>query len=166
MAHPYRELIEAEAGRSEGDLAAFRSRAISIVTTSSGIITLLTGIVTFAASKAEEEKGVPDRVIALLAFSFLALLVACVIALWVNMADDVFRPDADNLVELASYDEWAEYDPTEQERQIAEATAKYLVDLQIISNAAARKLNGAASLQILGLALAAVAGVVAALSIN
>lgn len=166
MAHPYKELIDAEVGRSEGDLAAFRSRAISIVTTSSGIITLLTGVVTFAASKAEEEKGVPDCVIALLAISFLALLIACVIALWANMADDVFRPDADDLVELASYDAWTEYDPAEQERQIAEATASYLVDLQVISNTAARKLNCAASLQILGLAVAAVAGVVAALSIN
>ncbi len=157
MSHPYRELIEQEARRAEDDLAAFRARSLTIVTTSSGIITLLTGVVTFAASKSEEERGLPDITIVLMGVGLALFLAAAVVAMMANAAGIVDRPSGPDMEQAASREGWVEYDAVEQEREVAAVLVKYVTSVRTLSDRAADRLNYAIWLQIAGLAFAALA---------
>ncbi len=168
MARAYRELIDKEAERAEADLTAFRSRALSVITTSSGLVTLLTGLITFAASKAEDDKGVADGVIALLALSFAGFFVAALLGLWTNMSKDVDRPAGTELDALVDEERWERYAglSSSEERQVAKVTATYVKSVRSIADTAGCRLNLAIGFQVGGLLFAAIAGVVAAATIN
>lgn len=168
MVHPYRDLIEQEANRAEADLIAFRSRALTVVTTSAGIVTLMTGLITFGASKAEQEKGVPDAVIFFLVLAFVAFLAAATLALWSNTAKDVDRPSGKQLLELSEEPGWSEFnaEPLREEKRVAHVLAVYVKSLRKVADKTAERLNLAIGCQILGLLLTALAGVIAVVTLN
>lgn len=160
---PIRELIEAEAQRAEADLASFRSRSVAVVTTSSGIVTLLTGVFTFAASKTEDEAGLPDSAIVLLALSSACLVGAAVLALVANRSGDIDRPSGSGLERYVGAEKWAQgaADPDAEERDVARVLVDYVTSIRTLSDSTAQMLNRAIGLQILGVLLVAVGGVVA-----
>jgi hypothetical protein len=166
MPHPYRELVDQEAKRAEDDLSAFRSRSLTIVTTSSGIITLITAVVTFAASKSEEERGLSDLAIAVVALALALFLAAAVLALLANAAGDITRPAGPELERIVTSGGWSTNSADEQEREVAEVTVAYVVSVRELAGKAADRLNWAIALQIAGLFVAAAAGVVTMLTIN
>lgn len=168
MTSPYLELIQQEAKRAEEDLSSFRARALTIVTTSSGVVTLLTGLITFGASKFEEDKGLPDAVIALLACAFTGFVVAAGLALWANHGGEIDRPRGTGLTDLTERASWEAdaSNPSEEERQVAIVLVKYVKSLRTLADRTAVNLNVAIGCQIAGITFAALAGLVAALTIN
>lgn len=168
MTSAYLELIQQEAKRAEDDLSSFRARALTIVTTSSGVVTLLTGLVTFGASKLEKEKGLPDGVIVLLACAFAGFVVAAGLALWANRGGEIDRPNGADLSALTEPTSWQQdvLNPSEEERQVAATLVKYVTSLRSLADRTAKDLNVAIGCQIAGITFAAVAGFVAALTIN
>jgi hypothetical protein len=167
VTHPYRDLIEQEVSRAEQDLSAFRSRALTVVTTSSGIVTLLTGIITFGASKVEEEKGIPDAAIVIIAIALALFVAAAVFALLANSPADIDRPSGPELARITTSAGWVEHkdEDGEQEREVAEVLVTYLTSLRQAGDTAACKLTTAIWLQIIGLGVAAAAGVVTMLCV-
>lgn len=157
MSHAYRDLIEQEAKRAEDDLAAFRARSLTIVTTSSGIITLLTGVVTFAASRDAEELGLPAAAIALMGTGLALFLAAAVVAMLANASGIVVRPSTPAMEHAMSKEGWVEDDAVEQERQVAAVLVKYVTSVQALADRAAIRLNLAIWLQIAGLGFSSVA---------
>jgi hypothetical protein len=161
-------LVQQEAKRAEDDLSSFRARALTIVTTSSGVVTLLTGLITLGASKVEEEKGLPDGVIVLLAFAFTAFVTAAGLALWANRGGEIDRPSGADLTALTEPSSWTEdaANPSEEERQVAVSLVKYVVTLRSLADRTASNLNVAIACQIAGITFAAAAGFVATVTIN
>ena len=83
--NPYSALIDKEAERAETDLSDFRSRAVTVLTTSSAIVTLMTGLVTFAATKVDAKTfHVPILSILVVEVSLLFFVMALVFALIAN----------------------------------------------------------------------------------
>jgi hypothetical protein len=160
VTHPYRDLIEQEVSRAEQDLSAFRSRALTVVTTSSGIVTLLTGIITFGASKVEEEKGIPDAAIVIIAIALALFVAAAVFALLANSPADIDRPSGPELARITTSAGWVEH-----KDEVAEVLVTYLTSLRQAGDTAACKLTTAIWLQIIGLGVAAAAGVVTMLCV-
>jgi hypothetical protein len=161
--HPYTRLVEQEAKRVEDDLAAFRSRALTVVTTSSGVITLLTAVATFASSRAEKENGLSGGILLLVGLSLLLFVVAATLALMANAPGTCEKPSGDALRNLTSPDsgEWAS-EPDQQERKVAKVNVTYLISVRVIAERSANFLFLAIAFQIGGLVLAAIAGLVAA----
>jgi disulfide bond formation protein DsbB len=161
--HPYALLLDAEAKRAEEDLSSMRSRALSIVTTASGIVTLLTALTTFAASKAENERGLSGRAVWLLGFALGLFVAAAVLALWANRPGDIRRPKVTELTATARWNEKdssGQPDTADQERVAAEVLAEYVVSVRKLSDRAAMYLNLSIWALIAGLAFASIAAVV------
>jgi len=166
MGHAYRELIEQEAKRTEDDLSAFRARSLAVVTTSSGIVTLITAAVTFGASKSEVERGISDGAIVVMVIGIALLLAAAILALMANRAGDIQRPSGADLKRIVTSAEWSKNSSVEQEREVAETLATYVVSVRKVSDRVASSLNRAILLQIAGVLVAAVAGIIILLSID
>lgn len=158
MTHPYATLIDAEAKRAEDDLTTFRSRALTVLSTSSGMVTLLSAALAFAASKRADDIGIPGWAVATLAASMLGFVIAAVLALLVNAPATIDQPD---LAQLASKAKWSDgYDQSEHERVAAGATAKYVASVRTARDAAGRWLLIAIGFQIAALAAAGLSAVI------
>ena len=164
--HPYLDLINQEAKRAEDDLSAFRVRALAVVTTSSGVITVLTSVATLAASKAEKEAGLSGWVLGLIGAGLLSLVLAAALALLANAPGEVDRPSGAYLADITAPPEdgsdsgWS-IASEQHERRAASATVKYLVSVRQVGSRAARFLQWAIGCQVAGISLAAIAGFVA-----
>jgi hypothetical protein len=154
--HPSLNLITAELTRAESDLTGFRSRALTVVTTSAGVVTLLTGLVTFAASKASEDAGVDDASVVLIAIALAGFVLAGVLALAANRARVIRRPRAASLQDAVTSEGWYDNESeTEHERAVASVLVTYLISVRTAADATARTLNRAIACQIFGLVFAA-----------
>ena len=162
--HPYLTLIEAEAGRAEADLTGFRDRALTVVTTSAGVVTLLTGLVTFAASKDQKDAAIPKAAIWLVGLALAAFVAAALCALRANMPGTIQRPGGGSLTDCTKQELFTpnDTDNTEFEmtRYVAKILATYVVSLREIADSTATWLTRATKCQIVGLVLASVATVV------
>lgn len=156
MTHPYHELIDQEAARAEDDLEAFRTRALTVVTTSSGIVTLLIGIVAFAAGDGADQ-AIPDAAMIVVALALGLFIGAAAVALWSNKAAGTRRPSGEDLARITTPEGWTEFDAGEQEREIAEVLVPYILSVRAIGDTAASRLNAAIALQVAGLSAAAAA---------
>lgn len=161
MTDPYLDFIVEEAKRVEGDLASFRSRSLSVLTSSTAVVGLITAAITFGASKSEGDTGVSDNAIAVLAVGIGAFVVATMIALAINMAAKVRRPDADSLIALTGEPVWTA-DVDHHERYVANSLAQFIQDMHVAIDRSAQLLNAAIGTQIIGLMLVSVGGIIAA----
>jgi hypothetical protein len=161
VTHPYLSLIDKEAERAETDLSDFRSRAVTVLTTSSGIVTLMTGLVTFAATRSNSASGsVPRDVIATIGLSILLFIVASGFALMANSPGPVLSPSKGNLLELCEAERWG--DPSTaaaQECEVAEVTVDYLVTVRALAERTSERLQRAIAFQIGGVTIAGLAAV-------
>ena len=154
--HPSLELIQSELTRAETDLTGFRSRALTVVTTSAGVVTLLTGLVTFAASRAEEDDGINAASVALIAVALAGFVVAAVLALFANRSREIRRPKADSLRVAVTPEGWYDdEDDSEHQREVASVLVTYLISVRNAADSTARTLNRAIACQIFGLLFAA-----------
>lgn len=163
MSDPYLDYLVAEAERVENDLSSFRARSLTVLTTSSGVVGLITAAITFGSSKAEEDAGIVDGAIALLGLSIAAFIVATVLSLLINRSAKVQRPSSESLAALTTEATWNE-DADEHERYVAVALAGFIGSMHDAIDTAATHLNWAIGAQIVGLVLGGTGGVVAALS--
>lgn len=166
MSHPYRDLIERDAKRAEDDLAAFRARALTVVTTSAGVVTLLTGLTAFSASKSEEEAGLPRAGVWFVGFALGFFLISAVLALLAQRAGEVKTADKGALVARTVHAQWyektedGEPDTDDQERVAAKLTAEYAETVHGLAQDVAKKTNLAIAAQIVALALASIAALI------
>ena len=163
MTHPYADLIAIEAKRAEDDLASMRTRVLSIITTTTGIVTLLAVVTTFAASKDEVDRGVPTRVVVLLGIALGLFVVAAVLALAINFPQYIDRPKGDDLKAMTERAKWYEVDAQgqpdtpDQERVVAAVQTAYLVSVRALVGRSAWELLGSIVALVLGLGFAVVA---------
>lgn len=159
-ADPYLTYIIGESERVENDLTSFRSRSLTVLTTSSGVIALITATIAFAASESETKAGISDQAIVSFGLSVAAFIVATILALLINRSAKVKRPSGDSLIALTG-EAWIK-DAGEHERHVAEATARFVQSMHTAIDKAAKLLNWAIVFQIAGLILAGIAGMLAA----
>ena len=158
MAHPYAVLISSEVERAEADLTAFRSRALTVVTTSSGVVTVLTGLVTFAASTADRAVGLSAWSILFIALALAAFVVATVLALAANRTRSTEVPDLDG---LASVERWNDGDSDSEHERVASAVLiPYVNSLHAAAKQTAVLLDGAILSQVVGIVLASISAVI------
>ena len=164
--NPYGVLIAEEVKRGEDDLIAVRARAISILSTVAGVVALITGAITFAASKDEAANGIPDAAIGFLGGGLLAFVLAASIAIRINAPCDVQKPLVGDLYLKVSLEGWSDgEDNFERERVVAEAMVGYLESLRGVVDEFGRKLGYAVDLLTIGLVLLAVSAVWTAVTI-
>ncbi len=161
MTDPYLDYIVEEAKRAESDLASFRGRALSVLTSSSAVVGLITAAITFGASDSESDAGISDNAVAVLGVGIGAFVVATMIALAINMAAKIRRPDASSLIDLTDEGAWTA-DAEHHERYVANSLAQFIQDMHAAVDRAGQLLNCAIGTQIIGLILVSVGGVIAA----
>lgn len=160
--HPYLTLISAELTRAEGDLTGFRARALTVITTSAGVVTFLVGLVTFAASKSEEERGLDVASIVLIGVSLAGFVLAGVLALVANMPRTIKRPSSESLQGATEPGVWRDgADDLEHQRFVAGILVPYVETVRAASDETANRVTQAIGCQIFGLAFAAAAVIVA-----
>lgn len=157
--HPHLTLIKDETERAENNLNGFRDRALRVLTASAGIVTLLTGLVAFAASRAEEDQGLPESGSWLVAAALILFVCAGVVALFANLPANVDRVSGNGLRVRTARDRWSgSNDAIEHaEREVAEVLVSYMVSLRVASDRASKLLFAAIAIQMLGIAFAATA---------
>jgi hypothetical protein len=161
VTHPYGSIIADEVARAEADLTAFRSRALTVVTTSAGVVALLTGLVTFAASASEEDQGLSTSAVVLAAIALAAFVAAGAVAMTANVPRTITWPDADDLADCTTESRWSDGEPeSEHQRVVAEVLVEYLRSLRLIGGTTALLLTLAIALQVAGLAVASIAAVI------
>jgi hypothetical protein len=159
VTYQYGIFITLEAKRAEDDLGAFRSRALTVVTTSAGVVTLLTGLVTFAASRVEEEAGISGLTVWLVAVALALFVLAGLLALIANVPRDVTRPSEKMLRDMFADVGWSESE-ADQARAVAECEVACLLSVRKLGNSVAWWLTAAIASQVVGLVFAAVAAIV------
>lgn len=166
MNHPYRDMIERDAKRAEDDLTAFRARALTVVTTSAGVVTLLTGLTAFSASKTEEEAGLPKAGVWFVGFALGFFLIAALLALLAQRAGKVQTAQPGALVARTEPCVWygstpeGEPDTADQERVAAKLTAVYAETVHALAQKVAKWANRAIVAQIIALVAASVAALI------
>lgn len=157
--HPHLALIEAEVERAENDLDGFRERSLKVVTASAGIVTLLTGFIAFAASKGEEDQGLPDSATWLVAVTLILFVSAAVVALFANMPVEVDRVSGEGLRIRTTKARWSTDDDATDgaAREVAAVLVTYLTSVRAAADRASTLLFAAITIQIFGVAFAAMA---------
>lgn len=157
--HPHLTLIKEETERAESDLTGFRDRALKVLTASAGIVTVLTGLVAFAASKSQEDQGLPESGSWLVAASLILFVSAGVVALFANMPVEVDRVSGEGLRVRTTSDRWSTSDAAivQAEREVAAVLVTYMVSLRGAADRASRLLFVAIAIQMFGIAFAALA---------
>ena len=165
-AHPYRTFIEQQAKRAEDDLAAFRSRSLTVISTSAGVVALITGLTAFSATKAKNEGGLPIAGVVFVGLALVCFLIASTLALLAQQSGKVETPDNDDMIELADRDRWygtndaGTPDTPDQERVTAKMTAKYAVSVHNVAQQAADYMDSAITSQIVALLFSSIAAVI------
>lgn len=165
MADPYLEFLATETDRVESDLASFRQRSLTVLTTSTSVVALITASITFGSSETESKAGIPNAAIAIFALSIGCFVAATVLALLANRSAKVKRPTAASLKSLTTTETWNN-DVEEHERYVASTYASFIESMHGAIDAAAEKLNCAIGLQIAGLSFGAGAGILTAAALN
>jgi uncharacterized protein with PQ loop repeat len=164
--HPYREFIEQQAKRAEDDLAAFRDRAISVVTTSAGVVTLLTGLTAFASSKTKNEAGLPTSGVIFIGLSLACFLIASGLALIAQQSGKVITPTEEDMLNRTDPTVWygkddkGEPDTLDQERVVAKLTAEYASSVDRVAQQIAGYVDSAVGFQIVALVFSSVAALI------
>ena len=139
-------------------MSAFRGRAVTVVTTSSGVVTLLTGLVTFAASTADEAVGLSAWSILFIGLALAAFVVATVLALAANRTRSTEIPD---LTGLASVQRWDDGDSESEHERVASAVLiPYVNSLHAATKQTADLVDGAILAQVAGIVLASISAVI------
>jgi hypothetical protein len=164
--NPYGTLIAKEVDRAESDLVAVRARAISVLSTVAGVVTLITGAVTFGASKSETEGGIPDAAIGLLGVGLLLIVLAAGLAIGVQAPRLVQKPLVDDLLTKTTLNGWSDgEDSFERERIVADVMVAYLDSLRLAVDDFSTRLKRSVRLLTGGLAFVAFSAVWTAASI-
>lgn len=151
MDHPLGRVIEDEVKRAEADLEAFRSRALTLIGLSGGLVALTSGLTAIAAGARTDV--LPDHGPGLLALALAGYVAAAICALMANLPRDVTPADADALEDLVS-----QWDEDGWDRSVAAMLSKYLVSLRSINDEVAKWLTRAIKLTIVGMAATAFLG--------
>ncbi len=146
-------LIAADVVRAETDLQALRTRALSVVGISGGLVTLVSGFLAIAAGG--DKDFLPDAARWTVVSALFAYVMATVSALVINLPTDVTAANAEDLQALAQ-EHW---DDEGWDQQVAVLLSKYLVSLRTANASAARWLTVAIGFEIGGIAATAVMAV-------
>lgn len=149
MANDLGDFIRTEVGRAEADFVSFRSKALSVVVLSGGIVALVTGFLSVAAGSAQDI--LPSGARWLVVAAMLAFVFSTACALIMNLPSDVTASDEGELGPLVE-DHWAD---DSWDRQVALLQVDYLISLRAANASSARWLVAAISLEIAGIALTA-----------
>lgn len=152
MDHPLGALIEEEVRRAESDLEGQRGRALGLINVAGALVTLVTGFGVLAARS--EGDVVPAYGGWVLAAALVAYVSAAVFALLANRPLDVDAPDEDELQAHVLH----EWDRTDWDREVADTLVNYLRSLRTANAAVARHLVVSLWLEIAGIAITAVLG--------
>jgi hypothetical protein len=140
--------VASEVARAEASLQDVRSRTLSFVSVTAGLVTLLGGAIAIAGG-AHPHLSVPTAAHVCLAIALSAYVLATITALWASaMPLRVFSADPHDLSRLIS-DSW---DAEGWDQQVAVASAEYLSDLRGAHRTLAKFMVVAAALEIVGIA--------------
>jgi hypothetical protein len=140
--------ISTEVTRAETDYQNVRSRALSVIGLSGGLVALVSGSIAIAAgSNKVDFAPLPARIALLLAL--LSFIVASVLALLINRPGTVNALTADELKDYAE-NHW---DDDGWDQQTAVYLTSYLGSLRISNDSTASKLTTAIWFEIAGVAL-------------
>jgi NADH:ubiquinone oxidoreductase subunit K len=101
MAQEYASLIKDVLVDETAVLSEFRQRALSVVTTSGALVTLLTGLIAIAVGS-NSDREIEGSSVLFLVLAIAGFLVAAGLALWVNVPKDTKRARVDELRKLTS----------------------------------------------------------------
>ena len=153
MAHDLGGMIASEVTRAEGDFAAFRTRALSIVGVSGGLVTLVSGFLALAAGSGKPFLERSDRWALYVALA--GYVGAVVVALLMNLPGTVRLSKANELKPLVD-DHW---DDEGWDQSVASFLLEYLVSLRAVNERSATLLTFAIGLEMVGIASTAVMAV-------
>ena len=100
----YADLIKAELDEEQATVGDFRSRSLTIVTTSGSLVTLLSGLIAVAAG-GSKTWTLPSGAHAPLAIALVFFVGAALLALWIHFPRDVQRATPEALEALLSADD-------------------------------------------------------------
>jgi hypothetical protein len=142
--------IQSEVATAEQDLQNFRSRALSIITTSGGLVALVSGLLAIAIGSKEEVVSADARwTIGIALGSFV---ISTAFALIINLPQKASTGDANTFGALIQ-DHWND---SNWDQQIAQIRVAYLLSLRKINFHDAIWLAASIALQIFGIAFIAV----------
>lgn len=138
------QLIDAEVVREEKSFEGVRSRALSIVSVAGVLVTVLTGLLTIAATSKSAILSVPAHVS--LAVALFAMVISTILALCINFAGKVSRVDIEKVKPLVE-DDW---DDLGWDQRVAEWSLDHLKSLQTANRSSIRLLTLAIGFQVVG----------------
>jgi hypothetical protein len=104
MNEKYADLIKAEVDEADATTSDFRARALTIVTTSGGLVTLLSGLIA-VASGGSKTWVLPSEARGPLGWALVLYVVAAVLALLIHIPQKVERATPEALGELLTADD-------------------------------------------------------------
>jgi hypothetical protein len=143
-------LIAAEVTRAEADFQGGRTKALTIVGISGGLVTLTTGFLGVAAGGNKDFLKSGDRWA--LVFAFAAFVAAAILALVTNLPSAVTLAKARELKPLVT-DHW---DADGWDQRVAELYVEYLISLRAVNSRTATLLTAAIGAEIAGIFFTAV----------
>jgi hypothetical protein len=142
--NPFGAYIASEVARAELDFQNVRSRSLSLITTSGGLLTLVAGLL--AVGVGSSNAIVPTDSRWTVAVALVAFLASAVCGLLINFPQGVVSSDEKKLGAIVK-DHWND---TTWDQDVATALVKYLVSLRADTRYTVKLLKASISLQISG----------------
>jgi hypothetical protein len=141
--------ISAQVTRAEADFAAFRTRGQSVLTVSSGLVTVLGAVLAFAVGQSHLKLDTLTKVAAGLALALF--IIATVFVLVMFLPSNAVTTKADQFKDRVD----TQWDDAGWDQTVALAEVEYLVSLKSANAHLANMLIGAIVAQVLGVAAVA-----------
>jgi len=154
----YASLVATRLAEEEGRQGSLQTRGLAVVTTSGTLVTLIFIVAQFVF-RGRVITTVPGASRWLLTIAAVAFVVAAIAGLWANIPRDVGRPKSNDIAQRID-SKWNE-SAASAEKTVAAARAHQLQKLEGVNDSAARAVLAGLAVEVLAIALAAAAVVVA-----
>ena len=147
------EYVAAEVTRAELDYQNVRSRALSLVAASGGLVALVSGLLAIAAGSSKSAVPSDSEWTIGIALGFFVISTIC--ALEINLPQQVISGDVSKLGSLVE----CHWDDTGWDKSVATILVQYLASLRKDNSRNAKWLKASIGLQILGISFIAVSAI-------
>ena len=141
--------IAGEVAGAERDYQNVRSKALSLVSTSGGLVALISGLLAIASGASKSSVPIDSRWT--IAAALGAFVISAIYALLINRPQSVSSSDEDALLKFVKED----WDAADWDQSIAERQVTYLKSLRIDNAMTANLLTNSIRFQIAGVLLIA-----------